>query len=192
MPSKPVASGTRAYTPDLDWSQVRETVLMIQLAAGQVEAAMRESNSSVEVLTDTFTSLAETLQTVETAAATLPDTVGNGLVKAEIECNTRLVAEKIHHAIVAFQFYDKLQQRLAHVCHSLEGLSEIVGTPHRLYQPREWVALQEQVRSKYTMAEERAMFDAVVHGMSVEQALEQYMQLRMKEVAESGGEIELF
>jgi hypothetical protein len=166
--------------------------LMIQLAAGQVEAAMRESNSSVEVLTDTFTSLAETLQTVETAVATLPDTVGNGLVKAEIESNTRVVSEKIHHAIVAFQFYDKLHQRLAHVCHSLEGLSEIVGDPHRLYQPPEWVALQEQVRSKYTMAEERAMFDAVVHGMSVEQALEQYMQRRMKEVEESGGEIELF
>jgi hypothetical protein len=132
------------------------------------------------------------LQTVEAAVSTLPDTVGNGLVKAEIESNTRLVAEKVHHAIVAFQFYDKLQQRLAHVCHSLEGLSEIVGNPSRLYQPPEWVALQEQVRSKYTMAEERAMFDAVVHGMSVEQALEQYMQLRMKEVAESGGEIELF
>jgi hypothetical protein len=192
MSPKPAATGTRAAAPDLNWSQVRETVLMIELAAGQVEAAMRESNSSVEVLTDTFTSLAETLQTVEAAVSTLPDTVGNGLVKAEIESNTRLVAEKVHHAIVAFQFYDKLQQRLAHVCHSLEGLSEIVGNPSRLYQPPEWVALQEQVRSKYTMAEERAMFDAVVHGMSVEQALEQYMQLRMKEVAESGGEIELF
>jgi hypothetical protein len=42
------------------------------------------------------------------------------------------------------------------------------------------------------MAEERAMFDAVVHGLPVEQALEQYMQARMKEVADSGGEIELF
>jgi hypothetical protein len=42
------------------------------------------------------------------------------------------------------------------------------------------------------MAEERAMFDAVLHGMPVEQALEQYMETRMKEVEESGGEIELF
>jgi hypothetical protein len=190
--SNSAASGTRAYTPDLDWSQVRETVLMIELAAGQVEAAMRESNTSVEVLTDTFTSLAETLQVVETAVGTLPDTVGNGLVKSEIEHNTRVVSQKIHQAIVAFQFYDKLVQRLAHVCHSLEGLSQLVGDGRRLYQPQEWVALQELVRSKYTMAEERAMFDAVVHGLPVEQALEQYMQARMKEVADSGGEIELF
>jgi hypothetical protein len=192
MSSETPANGTRARTPDLDWSQVRETVLMIELAAGQVEAAMRESNSSVDVLTDTFTSLADTLQLVETAVSTLPDTVGNGLVKAEIENNTQLVSEKIHHAIVAFQFYDKLIQRLAHVCHSLDGLADLVGDRQRLYQPQEWVTLQEQVRSKYTMAEERAMFDAVLHGMPVERALEQYMQLRMKEVRESGGEIELF
>lgn len=192
MSSEVPASGTRAHTPDLNWSQVRETVLMIELAAGQVEAAMRESNSSVEVLTDTFTSLAQTLQTVEAAVATLPDTVGNGLVKSEIANNTRLVSEKIHQAIMAFQFYDKLVQRLSHVCHSLEGLSDIVGDSRRLYQPQEWVALQELVRSRYTMAEERAMFDAVVHGMPVAQALEQYMQARMKEVADSGGEIELF
>jgi hypothetical protein len=164
----------------------------MELAAGQVEAAMRESNTSVEVLTDTFTSLADILQVIESAVSTLPDTVGNGLVKAEIQGNTQAVAQKIHHAIVAFQFYDKLVQRLAHVCHSLEGLSNLVSDSKRLYQPQEWVALQEMVRSKYTMAEERAMFDAVLHGMPVEQALEQYMETRMKEVEESGGEIELF
>ncbi len=192
MSSEMPAVGTRARMPDLDWSQVRETVLMLELAAGQVEAAMRESNTSVEVLTDTFTSLAGTLQLIDAAVETLPDTVGNGLVKAEIRENTQLVSRKIHDSIVAFQFYDKLVQRLAHVCHGLEGLSEVVSDQSRLFQPNEWVKLQEMIRSKYTMTEERAMFDAVIHGMPVEQALEHYMEVRMKEVEESGGEIELF
>ena len=185
-------NGTRAHTPDLDWSQVRETVLMLELAAGQVEAAMSESNSSVEVLTDTFTSLADSLQLIDAAVSTLPDTVGNGLVKAEIQDNTRLVAQKIHSAVLAFQFYDKLVQRLAHVCHGLEGLSGVVSDRKRLYNPTEWVELQEMIRSKYTMIEERQMFDAVVNGMSVQDALDSYMQVRMKEVTDSGGEIELF
>lgn len=192
MSSIPAATGTRAHTPDLDWSQVRETVLMLELAAGQVDAAMRDSNASVEVLTDTFTSLADTLQLIEAAVATLPDTVGNGLVKSEIQGNTRLIAEKVHHAIIAFQFYDKLVQRLDHVCQSLGGLSAIVGDKGKLYNPQSWVALQEQIRSKYTMTEERAMFDAVMHGKTVEEALAEYMDVRMKEVEESGGEIELF
>jgi hypothetical protein len=193
MNDKPVeARGSRAHSPDLDWSQVRETVLMLELAAGQVAAAMRESNSSVEVLTDTFMSMAATLDTINLAINTLPDTVGNGMVKGEIHHNAQQVTEKVHHAIIAFQFYDKLVQRLDHVSFSLGLLAELVGSQMRLYKPQEWAALQAQIRSKYTMAEERVMFDAVMHGMPVREALEHYMTARMQEVQASGGEIELF
>lgn len=186
------ARGTRAHIPDLDWSQVRETVLMLELAAGQVDAAMHESNSSVNALTDTFTTMAESLRLVEDAIATLPDTVGNSMVVNSIREGTEQVSEKMHQAIIAFQFYDKLVQRLDHVCHSLESLGRLVGDNGRLFNPGEWVALQEQIRSKYTMEEERAMFDAVIQGVPVKEALEHYMEARMKEVEKSGGEIELF
>jgi len=184
--------GTRAHTPDLDWSQVRETVLMLELAAGQVDAAMRDSNSSVDTLMDTFTSMADTLSTIDVALGTLPDTIGNGMVKAEIQENARQVAQKVHQAIIAFQFYDKLVQRLDHVCHSLSGLSGLVSDTGRLYNPAEWSGLQELIRSKYTMAEERDMFDAVMAGATVEEALKHYMTARMQQVEDSGGEIELF
>ena len=192
MTNNAAMRGTRTHTPDLDWSQVRETVLMLELAAGQVEAAMKDSNSSVEVLMDTFTTLAETLQHIEVALDTLPDTVGNGMVKGEIQENTRLVADKVHHAIIAFQFYDKLVQRLDHVCHGLAGLSRLVVDRERLYSPDEWRALQEAILAKYTMLEERAMFEAVLGGATVKEALDAYMAARMKEVESSGGEIELF
>jgi len=193
MENKPeTVRGTRAHAPDLDWSQIRETVLMLELAAGQVAAAMRESNASVEVLMDTFTSMATTLKTIQAALATLPDTVGNGMVKGEIEASTGQVAAKVHQAIIAFQFYDKLVQRLDHVDASLGLLSELVGNQARLYNPQEWAALQAQIQSKYTMIEERAMFDAVMHGTPVHEALEHYMAVRMQEVQASGGEIELF
>ncbi|MRR51527.1 MAG: hypothetical protein EG825_11530 [Rhodocyclaceae bacterium] len=190
--SSAMPPGSRAHTPDLDWSQVRETVLMLELAAGQVDAAMRDSNASVGMLTDTFTSLADTLQHIDAAIETLPDTVGSGLVKNEIREGMGQVSAKVHQAIVAFQFYDKLTQRLDHVCHSLENLSQLVCDKGRLYHPAEWVKLQDMIRAKYTMAEERAMFDAVLAGMPVKEALDQYMAARMQEVEESGGEIELF
>lgn len=184
--------GTRAHAPDLDWSQVRETVLMLQLAAGQVQAAMRDSNSSVEVLTDTFTSMVSTLDMIDTALGTLPDTIGNGMVKSEIQEGARDISRKVHQGIIAFQFYDKLVQRLDHVCHSLAGLSELVTDKSRLYQPEAWLELQHKIKSKYAMAEERAMFDAVMAGATVEEALQTYMATRMQQVQQSGGEIELF
>lgn len=190
--SQEIPRGTRAHTPDLDWSQVRETVLMLELAAGQVDAAMRDSNSSVDTLMDTFTSMASTLGMIDVALGTLPDTVGNGLVKSEIQEGARQISQKVHHAIIAFQFYDKLVQRLDHVCHSLNELSDLVGNKVRLYQPREWNELQQRIRSKYTMPEERIMFDAVMNGATVQEALKHYMEARMHEVEESGGEVELF
>jgi hypothetical protein len=157
-----------------------------------VDAAMRDSNSSVDTLMDTFTSMADTLSTIDVALGTLPNTVGNGLVKAEIQDGARQVSQKVHHAIIAFQFYDKLVQRLDHVCHSLSGLSDLVSSSERLYNPQEWSALQERIRSKYTMAEERGMFDAVMAGATVQDALKNYMTERMQKVEESSGEIELF
>jgi hypothetical protein len=190
--SQEISRGTRVHTPDLDWSQIRETVLMLELAAGQVGAAMRDSNSSVDTLMDTFTSMADTLGMIDAALGTLPDTVGNGMVKSEIQDGARQISQKVHHAIIAFQFYDKLVQRLDHVCHSLNELSELVSSTERLCNPQEWSALQERIRSKYTMAEERGMFEAVMAGATVQDALQNYMTARMQEVEESGGEIELF
>ncbi len=190
--TKEIPRGTRAHMPDLDWSQVRETVLMLELAAGQVDAAMRDSNSSVDTLMDTFTSMASTLGMIDVALGTLPDTVGNGMVKSEIQEGARQISQKVHHAIIAFQFYDKLVQRLDHVCHSLSELSDLVSSTERLYNPQEWSALQERIRSKYTMAEERGMFDAVMAGATVQDALKNYMTERMQKVEESSGEIELF
>jgi hypothetical protein len=184
--------GTRANSPDLDWSQVRETVLMLELAAGQVEAAMRDSNTSVDVLTDTFTSMAGLMRMVEESVAELPDSTEVTETKAQLTSGINQASEKVHHAIIAFQFYDKLVQRLAHVCHSLGSLSDLVGDKAKLYNPHEWVGLQEKIRSKFTMSEERAMFEEVLNGATVETALNNYKSIRMQEIKDSGGDVEFF
>ena len=183
---------SRAHAPDLDWSQIRETVLMLELAAGQVAAAMRESSASVEVLADTFTSMAGSLDAIRSALAGLNSGADAAGARDAIEANAAELAEKVHRAVIAFQFYDKLVQRLDHVEGSLGLLSDLVGDQGRLYNPREWSSLQGQIASKYTMVEERAMFDAVMRGVPVHQALEQYMAVRMQEVEASGGDVELF
>ncbi|HOI51407.1 MAG TPA: hypothetical protein PLN02_03455, partial [Azonexus sp.] len=56
--------GTSAHNPDLNWSQVRETVLMLELAAVQIEHAMKDSNASVDVLTRSFTAMAGCMQEI--------------------------------------------------------------------------------------------------------------------------------
>ncbi|MCK6412240.1 MAG: hypothetical protein L6Q55_07425 [Azonexus sp.] len=182
------ARGTSAHAPDLNWSQVRETVLMLELAAMQIEAAMKDSHSSVEVLTASFTTMAGYMQQIGETLNALPDSGEAGSAKNELQGISASVSGMVHQAIIAFQFYDKLVQRLAHVGHSLGDLSDLVGDTRRLFNPGEWVELQGRIRGKYTTAEEVAMFDAVMHGVPVEEAVERFMA----EMKEKSDDIELF
>lgn len=185
--------GTRAHTPDLDWSQVRETVLMLELAAGQIEAAMRDSNSSVDVLTGTFTTMADSLSSISQTVEAIPDTGENHQARQELAAVTGQVSGMVHQAIIAFQFYDKLSQRLSHVCASLGSLSGLVADRARLFNPEEWVGLQERIRSRYTTRDELEMFESVMNGTPVMEAIEKYLAAVQTRAAESGGdEIELF
>jgi hypothetical protein len=180
--------GTSAHAPDLNWSQVRETVLMLELAAVQIEAAMTESNTSVDVLTSAFTAMAGCMQKLSDTIRTLPDTAEVGAAKAELTGMSEHVSGMVHQAVIAFQFYDKLAQRLVHVGHSLGSLSDLVSNQAKLYNPAEWVALQDSIKSKYTMREEVNMFEAVMQGVPVHEAVQRYMA----EMKQKGDDIELF
>jgi len=180
--------GTSAHNPDLSWSQVRETVLMLELAAVQIEHAMKDSNASVDVLTRSFTAMAGSMQDIVGKVEGLPEDGPAGATRNELLGAAANVSGMVHQAIIAFQFYDKLVQRLAHVGLSLGELSDLVGEPGRLYNPGEWVALQSRIKAKYSTREEIAMFDAVMHGVPVHEAVERFMA----EMKDKDDDIELF
>jgi len=191
MNDKNLPRGTSAHAPDLNWSQVRETVLLLELAAGQIEAAMTDSGASVEVLTGSFTSMAETMRLISETVDALPEEGAAGDVRRRLLGAAGEVSGMVHQAIIAFQFYDKLAQRLAHVTHSLGDLSNLVADQGRIFNPNEWVGLQDRIRSKYTTPDERIMFEAVMQGMPVVQALAQYVE-SMKSKQQGDDDIELF
>ncbi|MEE4382405.1 MAG: hypothetical protein V2J02_10450 [Pseudomonadales bacterium] len=170
-----------ATTADRRWSHLRETVLMMELAVGQIEAAMKDSDSSVDALTSTFTAMAGSMGEIREQLVALPEDGQLGALKQTLVAHTDGLTGNVHQAIVAFQFYDRLAQRLAHVTESLDGLAELVGDTQRVEEPGEWTALQERIRARYSMPEEVEMFEAVlVHGLPVREALANFMN-RVKE-----------
>jgi len=184
-----MSEDTKSFTPrkpDLDWSQVRETVLMLNLAVAQIEKAMKEGDESVDHLTETFTSLAGSIQAIGSAAENLQDTDEKRAIQANIEP----LAKQVNRAIVAFQFYDKLTQRLSHASNSLGALGALVGDPVRLYSPYEWHGLQAMIESKYTIDGDRKMFEAIHSGATVDEALA--LADLHPEIDAREGEIELF
>jgi hypothetical protein len=161
MPSQP-------NKPDLDWSQIKETVMMLNLAVSRIERTMKDGDDSVTTLADLFTSIMGNVGAIGKAADKLPDS----REKETITANFDRVSKKMNEAIVAFQFYDRLTQRLSHISHSLAALADLVSDSGRLYNPYEWFGLQDMIKSKYTMDIDRAMFDAIINGATVEEALQ--------------------
>lgn len=185
--------GSTAFKPDLDWSQLKETVLMLNLAVAQIDQSMNEGNSSVETLSKSFTGLATNLADIQSAVPQLDEKNEDAAkIKQVIQGSSITAADKVQSAIIAFQFYDKLTQRLDHVSHSLSALTDLISNPNALYSPIEWHSLQESIRSKYTMNEERNMFDKVISGVSIETALIEFRQEMENRVDDHEDEIELF
>lgn len=180
--------GTAVHRPDLDWSQIRETILMLELLTGQIMAALRDSDSSVDVLASTFTGMAGYVHTIVETTRQLPNTPEIAGQKQALGNVAEQVETMVNQAVVAFQFYDKLVQRLSHVVNGLGEVSGIVADQRKLYNPMEWADLQDRIKAKFSTAEERALFESVMSGTPMEEALETYMA----SLHNAANEIELF
>ena len=167
MNSNVSLSASRVSKPDLDWSQVHETVLMLNLAVAQIEGALKSGDDSVNSLADSFTSMVEHVETIATANQQVPDSEE----KSTIGHHCQSVSTQMRATIVAFQFYDKLTQRLTHLSGSLESLAALVSQPENLYNPYSWRGLQEKIKSSYTLEADKAMFNAILAGKTVQEAL---------------------
>jgi hypothetical protein len=69
-----------------------------------------------------------------------------------------------------------------------DEFSDLVADPRRLFNPGEWVGLQDKIKTKYSTREEIAMFDAVMQGVPVQEAVDKFMA----EMKEKSDDIELF
>ncbi len=158
---------SNASQPDLDWSQIRETVKLLAVSTVQVEGGLKVGDESVGVLAQSFTSMVEGTNAIHALLMTMEPSQQRDDALRHCEATQ----EKIHSSIVAFQFYDRLQQCLQHVSIGLKGLSSLIESPNRLYNPAEWHKFQDEIRGRYTMESEKVMFDAILNGKSIEEAL---------------------
>lgn len=171
--------------PDLNWSQVNETVKLLTVSASQVENSLQNGDASVNTLTESFTSLVSHMLAINENLSSLQQSTERD--NALMHCAA--TQEKIQSSIIAFQFYDRLQQSLHHVVNGLQGLSKLVDSPERLYNPVEWSKFKNEIRERYTMESEKVMFDAIIQGKSIEEAIQ---LIASTEQDNDEDEIELF
>lgn len=192
---RPTSTASTAFRPDLDWSQVRETITMLCLAVAQLRCTMTDGDSSVNSLASQFTQISTQAFAMRSYLNGITAATNPLQIKAELQSHTDTALAGIDQAITNFQFYDRFSQRLDHVAHSLQKLSQLIGTPDQLYNPAAWATIQNDIRQSYSMESERLMFEHILRGASVEEALEVYRHHFSLEKAgddDTDDEIELF
>jgi len=178
-----------AKQPDLDWSQVRETILMLNLATARIEFTMRDGDESVGTLTDSFTTMAGHMAALRgSLEQILSESKVDDKLREDSLKHCEYMSNRMKQVIIAFQFYDKLVQRLAHISNSMSALADLVGDANRLYSPHEWRGLQEKIRSTYSMSDERKILDALIAGASVEEVV----KMLQEETKNRGLDVEMF
>ena len=192
-----IAGQPHPQDKEIDWSQVGETLAMLALAVAQIDTSLNEGTQSVNRLSTSFTAMAENTRRI--LAISNHEVEAEHITAREVRNEIRNIAtdvsDEIHQAIIAFQFYDRLSQRLEHVSQSLERMGHLMADPSQRYQPRFWKELQTKIKSQYTMEAERIMFEHIMAGNSVAQALEiyhHYFETSANDAFDTTDEIELF
>lgn len=173
-----------------NWSPQQQTARMLALCEAQLEAATQDSDSAVDSLAKAFTELVTTVRTLSTwsqEASATDEGVAPKLSEVQERCTA--LSSQIATAIMAFQFYDKLSQRLGHVRYSLSTLALFICDPPNSQKPEHWEKLLGTLGRLYRTAEERAIFDALAGSLSLTAA---ESQRNLAAVENSAGSVELF
>jgi hypothetical protein len=162
----------------------------LELGAAQLDAAIRESDERVDKLASAVTAVATDARELELQLRGLdsPDASESERARQRIRQLTDALAKHVQNTITSLQFYDKLIQRLTHV---RDGLAIPSDSTFAGAEPAgsDWNAMLEQVRSKYSMVEERVLFDFMMRGLSADQMLKALTGLRG---TATPGELEVF
>jgi hypothetical protein len=180
--------------------EVQETILILNLSVAQIELSITEGDHSVNALIDSFRFMSQHIEEIQSATKQIGEIDNQD---AQFQQHHSLLmnqaselAQKMQQAIIAFQFYDKLSQRLGHVSYGLSGLAEIVSHEMRVKDVEQWDAFKSAVRRGTTMREEEELFELIFdEDIPVTQAIgimKQRMLQRMQEEEQTLEEIELF
>jgi len=178
--------------PLSDWTPEQQIAHMLDLCEAQMESALCESDLAVDSLIKAFAGLTESAQSVSAMAADLKSQQREAISAPDLGKQLEAIERQMSSAIIAFQFYDKLTQRLGHVRYSLSTLALFVCDRAQTSQRDQWRRLFNTLKRLYRTEEERQIFQMMVEGASAEEARDHIHQSTQTLRIGVSGEIELF
>ncbi|MPY26764.1 hypothetical protein FM037_01360 [Shewanella psychropiezotolerans] len=153
---------------DVDWCHIQETTKVLLLAMAQIELSLSDGEHNVTSLGALFTDMAMHLEGMNSYLTQVEGT------PFEVLSHGENLATAVNEGVVAFQFYDRVSQRLQHVIMGLALMEEVLSSQKQRISPESWKKLQEEIEGSYSLDCERKMFNLVLQGVPVHEALKLY------------------
>jgi len=170
----------------LDESELRRTIMTLNLAIAQIDLSMTEGEYSVSSLIETFNYMGGEVERIKRVVHDPEATVSD--VIQVISAESDILNERFTDSIVAFQFYDKLSQRLHHVSESLSALTDIISDETSAVSTQVWDNFLKKMERYASMQEEYDLFEMIFkQGVSTEVAV-QSLKERLSEKMTSARE----
>ena len=124
----------------------RNAALLVDLCAEQIRAAIKEASADIEALS---------LSVLDTARH------AEQLIEPARAPDSRPLREAVRSASSRLQFADRLNQRLSNTAANLAALAEFMRASEQPISDAGWPVFLDAARARFTMEQERRMFDAV-------------------------------
>lgn len=156
-----------------------QQVDLLNLTVTQIKCILADGSKSINELTDAFVNVAQLIESLNQSANTND---------AELE-RLAYLHQKVQQGIIAFQFYDRISQRLEHAGDGLTKMTEVIQASSDEHSAL-WHALKSHIRNGYSLESERRVFDQIMQGATIEDALQRYLEQDLSEP--DSDDIELF
>ena len=160
-------------------------ITLLQLAAAQLALSLKETEQPFDDLSKLFIEIIEGYNAIEPLIGS--NEPSNISLLQSLHQETQA---KVRNAIVDFQFYDRMTQRLQHIMSTIQDAIKTLEIKAN-ENDTEWNDIFSRIEKSYTMREEKQLFDSIRSGEGFETAVKSLIeQTFKKEAVES--EIELF
>lgn len=166
---------------------------LTRLAAAQIQVSVKEATDSVDDLTESFTNIVQQDRALRSLVEQLPAEEGIKPLKDAIQVQSDGLGKNVRDSIIAFQFFDRLCQRLEHCISCLRDLSHLEQSDFEKHI-EDISRLKEVIYQNYSMEEERILFNAAKDADNFDQTIELYEKNKSshRNIKEEDDDVEFF
>ncbi len=144
--------------------EIADTAQLLSFCASQIDGTVQDTLIEIEALTHSVLELAR--HSVSLADAIQRKLPGDLEASSDetLVSHAEAIRREVKKGMIRFQAADRFSQRLSNVTNNLTALAKMLQEfPQQPWAGR-WNELLQETRARYTMEEERRMFDATFNN----------------------------